>query len=254
MKRISVSIVATLLALAGGTQSFATTIFPALGITDPASKVGVGNQGTTNLQLGYEFTVDSPIAVTDLDVYEAAANATVPKGTVVYVKLFCISACGSGFTQYQTEASATFGSASSAETYPVALIGGVTTTADLYQSINPVKLVPGGEYEIEATGFSTSFKADTYAVNVNNVNYPNDFTGIYNSVTYLTNDGTVTGTSGSPTSGVVVTGHLAAGVEDYEAASFEFSPTPEPGTLLLMGTGVLGLAGMVRRKFRKTAA
>jgi hypothetical protein len=40
----------------------------------------------------------------------------------------------------------------------------------------------------------------------------------------------------------------------YNAGTFEFTPAPEPGTLLLMGTGVLGLAGMVRRRFRKSVS
>jgi hypothetical protein len=34
----------------------------------------------------------------------------------------------------------------------------------------------------------------------------------------------------------------------YELSSFTASPVPEPNSLILLGTGVLGLAGIVRRK------
>lgn len=41
---------------------------------------------------------------------------------------------------------------------------------------------------------------------------------------------------------------LVAGTIDY---SYSTSVTPEPGSMLLLGTGLVGLAGMVRRKFAR---
>jgi PEP-CTERM motif len=41
---------------------------------------------------------------------------------------------------------------------------------------------------------------------------------------------------------------LTGGKQDEEAGDLAVSPAPEPASLALLGTGMLGLAGMVRRK------
>jgi len=252
MKRISVSIVAALIVIASGAQAYGSTIFPALGITDPL--YNRGNSGTVTLEYGWMFTVNDPVAITDLDVYDSPnTTGTVPSGVVITVGLFCVANCGGSVTAGTEVASTTFGSLTSAETYSYALNSAGSASADIYQTISPVKLAPGAEYEVEATGFTSAFKADQYAINL--TNYPTLFTGTQYSVTYLTSDGTLSGGRSLPTSPLgYLHGTATNPAQDYQAGSFEFIPTPEPGTLLLMGTGVLGLAGMVRRKFRKTAA
>ncbi len=41
---------------------------------------------------------------------------------------------------------------------------------------------------------------------------------------------------------------LTGGKQDEKAGAISVAPIPEPGTLTLLGTGVLGLAGLVRRR------
>ena len=46
-------------------------------------------------------------------------------------------------------------------------------------------------------------------------------------------------------------GKDVAALSHFEGFSTGGAPVPEPSTMLLLGTGLLGLAGFSRKKFRK---
>jgi hypothetical protein len=109
-----------------------------------------------------------------------------------------------------------------------------TTGHFLFNPISPVTLTAGQIYEI--TGVSG---VDNYA-------YDDSGFTVYAPITYW-------GYNYCFGCGDVFTGTgtIDLGVGDaFWGPNFGWSPstTPEPGGLVLLGTGVLGLAGMIRRK------
>jgi len=70
------------------------------------------------------------------------------------------------------------------------------------------------------------------------------------SQTTLVPDGTWFGiVANEPFASISITAdHQSGSAETFDLSAFNMARTPEPGTLILLGTGFLGLAGTLRRK------
>jgi hypothetical protein len=131
------------------------------------------------------------------------------------------------------------------------LISGNVTTGAVFG--------PGGTFTITSNGtgglpdgviFQGSFTGNTTWT-------PNGTIGVSGTINY-TLSGAITGTwyNGTKVSGGTAQLTVSTGPNGFQGSvslasgNTDITVTPEPGTLALLGTGLVGLAGVVRKKFK----
>jgi hypothetical protein len=204
-----------LLALAGAVSARADDMASAY--TDPA---GQGKQAWGG-NLALNFNVLSPITVTELGVFNASGTGTITGPIEVVI--------------YNT-------ATNTAVTQEVTFQGNYTPAGlgyDVFQAITPVVLGVGS-YEVDAVGFGASD--------------PNGNLNTGSSGPILNNYAGSLAFSGASydSSSVLDDPSLCSGCvpSQFDAGTFGTVSVPEPSSLLLFGTGVLGLGMMAfRRKY-----
>jgi hypothetical protein len=140
---------------------------------------------------------------------------------------------------------------------PAVVTGGVSSGGSLSISFSSLSVNGGafsaGTVTIAVTLGTTSCGSGCFNIASGTVTILDSSNATLFSGTFSSGSATVNGTSitlqGVTTGGNTVAGILSLGRGGWVGSS-DTIVTPEPGTLGLLGTGLVGLAGIVRRKLR----
>jgi len=189
----------------------ASSASPAWGFTSVSNE---GHSGTS-YAFGDLFTPTQNIIVDDLGYYNPATDGPAMSQTHS-VALYQVTGGPIGLGSTTVTSSST-------------AVGDF-----LYNAITPVALLAGTEYEL--VGVSNTTDNFTFLSLVSGFSVAAPITLNGNNV----NPATFAGYDGAATQGDT----------QYFGPDFEYTLTPEPTSFVLLGSGLVGLAGLIRRKLK----